>query len=244
MRVPVVRGVIDRRILVNYHVDPTVLSRLLPPPFEPKTVSGKGLAGICLIRLKAIRPKGLPQFIGISSENAAHRIAVQWHKDGQLRQGVYIHRRDSSSRLNSILGGRLFPGLHHFAHFLVAESPQALHVSLQSSDGAVRLLVEAHLTENLQPFSVFHDLHQASRFFQAGSLGYSPSLTPGTYDALELRTFNWHVLPLQVERVHSSFFQDPSLFPPGSIEFDSALLMKNITHEWHGQDSMYCEVAA
>ena len=30
MRIPTVRGVIDRRILVNYHVDPGVLRRLLP----------------------------------------------------------------------------------------------------------------------------------------------------------------------------------------------------------------------
>jgi len=30
----------------------------------------------CLIRLKDIRPRFFPSFLGISSENAAHRIAV------------------------------------------------------------------------------------------------------------------------------------------------------------------------
>ncbi len=35
MRIPAIRGVIDRRILVNYRVDPSVLAGLLPEPFRP-----------------------------------------------------------------------------------------------------------------------------------------------------------------------------------------------------------------
>ena len=31
MRIPTIRGLIDRRILVNYRVDPAVLARILPP---------------------------------------------------------------------------------------------------------------------------------------------------------------------------------------------------------------------
>lgn len=46
MRIPVMRGVIDRRILVNYRVDPEVLAPLLPAPFRPKLVGGFGMVGI------------------------------------------------------------------------------------------------------------------------------------------------------------------------------------------------------
>ena len=42
MRIPVVRGVIDRRILANFRVDPEVLARVLPQPFRPKLASGAG----------------------------------------------------------------------------------------------------------------------------------------------------------------------------------------------------------
>jgi len=75
---PIIRGVIDRRILVNFTVDPAVAAKLLPRPFRPKLVNGFAVAGICLIRLKQIRPRGWPAILGISSENAAHRIAVEW----------------------------------------------------------------------------------------------------------------------------------------------------------------------
>src|SRR4051794_8316172 len=104
MKIPVIRGVIDRRILVNYHVDPKVLAPLLPPPFRPKVVQGVGMVGICLIRLKKVRPTFLPSWLGIASENAAHRTAGEWD-DGTAREGVYVRRRDTSSRLNALAGG-------------------------------------------------------------------------------------------------------------------------------------------
>src|SRR3984893_17160095 len=121
MKIPMIRGTIERRILVNFRVDPDVLTHLLPSPFRPKLVKGAGMAGVCLIRLKAIRPRFLPSFLGISSENAAHRIAVEWDEDGKTKEGVFIPRRDTSSRLNTLLGGRIFPGVYHHAAFHVHE---------------------------------------------------------------------------------------------------------------------------
>ena len=72
MRLPVVRGVIDRRILANDRVDPDVVARTLPPPFRPKLHRGYGFVGICLIRLRATRPRFLPAWLGFTSENATH----------------------------------------------------------------------------------------------------------------------------------------------------------------------------
>ena len=60
MKIPVVRGVIDRRILVNYRIEPGILAPLLPAPFRPKVIRGVGMVGICLIRLKGVRPSFLP----------------------------------------------------------------------------------------------------------------------------------------------------------------------------------------
>src|SRR4051794_30690759 len=104
MRIPVMRGIIDRRILVNYHVDPSVLAPLLPTPFRPKVIDGFGMVGICLIRLRKVRPTYLPSWFGMTSENAAHRTAVSWDEDGRARDGVYVRRRDTNSWLNSLAG--------------------------------------------------------------------------------------------------------------------------------------------
>ena len=63
MEVPAVHGVIARRLLVNYRGDPAAIARMLPPPFRPKLVDGYAVAGICLIRLSEIRPRGFPSVL-------------------------------------------------------------------------------------------------------------------------------------------------------------------------------------
>jgi hypothetical protein len=128
MRIPVIRGVIDRRILVNFRVDSVVLAAQLPDLFRPQRVHGCGIAGVCLIRLKHIRPTFLPRLVGIASENAAHRIAVEWNTADGVRAGVYVPRRDTSSRLNALAGGRLFPGVHNLARFDVNETEDQFRV--------------------------------------------------------------------------------------------------------------------
>jgi hypothetical protein len=238
MQIPVIRGTIDRRILVNFQVDADVLTRLLPNPFRPKLVCGLGMAGVCLIRLRHIRPRFLPASLGISSENAAHRIAIEWDQDGEQKEGVFIPRRDTSSRLNTLAGGRLFPGLHHHARFDVQERDQHFRVVVDSYDRRTHLLVEGHVATALPTSSIFSAVGEASEFFERGSVGYSVTKNPGTFDGLELRSFQWQVRPLAVERVESSYFEDSSCFPPGSVRFDSALLMQHIEHEWHGKEAL------
>lgn len=233
MRIPKIKGVIERRILINYQVDQKVLSNFLPKPFVPKLVNGKGIAGICLIRLKEIRPAGFPKQIGISSENGAHRIAVQWVENGQLKEGVFIPRRDTSSRLNSLAGGTIFPGVHHLAKFTVEETEDNYDVSFVSDDETT-LSISATETTEWNTDSVFEDLECVSSFFEQGSIGFSPEKKSGAFDGLELKTYNWKVSLLHVNHVQSSFFQNHNIFPEGSVKFDNALLMKEIEHEWIG----------
>ncbi|WP_164104461.1 DUF2071 domain-containing protein [Candidatus Laterigemmans baculatus] len=238
MRIPVIRGVIDRRILVNYRVDPNALQKVLPEPFRPQLVKGVGIGGICLIRLKHVRPRYLPGVMGTSSENAAHRIAVEWEQDGELRSGVYVPRRDTSSRLNTLLGGRVFPGVHHHATFESRERDGQYSVRMTSDDGNAQVRVDGHCCDAIPSNSILSSLNEASSFFECGSLGYSATSCSGEYDGLELRTFDWTVEPLAVNRVESSFFGNADVFPSGSAEFDCALLMRDIEHEWHGRESL------
>jgi hypothetical protein len=238
--VPIVHGVIDRRILINYRVDPDILTRMLPPPFRPKLVKGVGMVGVCLIRLREVRPRFLPAVVGIGSENAAHRIAVEWDDDGQRQEGVYIPRRDTNSRFNTLLGGRLFPGVHQPARFTVTETDDFFAVALESDDHQIHLRVAGHIAAALPASSVFASLEEASAFFQRGSTGYSVTREPNRFDGLELRSRTWHVEPFRIELVESSTFDDRQLFPAGSIQYDCALIMRGIAHEWHAREQINC----
>jgi len=239
MRIPVVRGVIDRRILVNYRIEPSVLAPLLPAPFRPKLIHGVGMVGICLIRLAHVRPHAMPQWLGISSENAAYRSAVEWNDRDTVRHGVYVRRRDTNSWLTTMAGGRFFPGIHHHARFTVNESADSYAVAIRSDDGMTTMAVRARPIESLPGSSVFRSLEEASAFFESGSVGYSATHSPSRFQGLELRCRTWHVEPLVVDEVRSSFFEDETLFPKDSIEFDSALLMRGVEHEWHEKPDLH-----
>lgn len=240
MKIPTIRGLIDRRLLINFRVAAEVLDRHCPAPFRPQLVDGFGMAGICLIRLKQIRPAWMPFAIGLASENAAHRIAVQWDTPDGEKSGVYIPRRDTSSRLNAIAGGRVFPGQHHLANFNVEENGGRYRLEMNSFDDSAQVLVEGQVAERLPESSVFDSVGECSRFFEDGSLGYSATSASGHFDGLELRSNNWHVEPLDLVKVESYFFDDEKLFPRGSVVFDNALLMRRIDHEWHSRDPICC----
>jgi hypothetical protein len=228
---PAIAGRIARRILVNYRVKLEALAPLLPQGFRPKQVRGRGMAGICLIRLEQVRPRGLPRWCGVSSENAAHRIAVEWDEDGVTREGVFIPRRDTNRWFNRLAGGRLFPGCHHRAEFEVCEDEGTISVDVRRGDGAMSLKVSGRKTNNLSQSSVFSDLDEASAFFQAGALGWSPTSSGKEWDGLELHCPLWRMAPLEVTEVHSSFFD-----PLGDdAQFDSAFLMLGLDHEWHAK---------
>lgn len=243
MRLPVIRGVIERGLLVSWRVDPTVVAKLLPRPFRPQVVNGVAIAGVCLIRLAKVRPRGLPAIVGIGSENAAHRVAVEWNDPatGDVRSGVYIPRRDSSSRLNAILGGRLVPGEHRHARFEVDDRDAGrMRVAFESDDRSGRVAVVGRVTGDWPSDSAFATAGDASRFFAGGSLGFSATRGGRTYDGLELKCVTWDARPFAIESAESSFFAHASRFPPGSATLDNALVMRDIEHEWHGLPPLEC----
>jgi len=232
MRVPVVQGLIERRVLVNFRVDPEVMQRHVPAPFRVVTVEGHAIAGICLIRLAQERPRFVPRWAGLRSENAAHRVAVTWDTADGPREGVFVARRDTSSVFNTWVGGRLFPGTHHRARFTVAEHGDRVDIAMRSTDGATRVVVRGAVAPTLPAGSVFGDLGAASRFFERGAVGWSPNVRAGCFDCLELCSLGWRVEPLAVEHVESSWLDDDANFPRSAVSFDSALLMRGIEHRW------------
>jgi uncharacterized protein YqjF (DUF2071 family) len=240
MRLPVIHGLIRRRLLVNFRVDAEVMNRFLPSPFRPKLHKGHAIAGICLIRLEQIRPAWLPPFCGTSSENAAHRIAVQWDDaSGEKREGVFIPRRDTGSRLAHFAGGRMFPGEHHLADFDVADDGSVIEMSIRARDEGMAVDLRAHVSDALPATSCFESLAESSAYFEGGCVGYSVTRDGCRLDGLRLQTDGWQVRPLEVEHVESSFFADESVFPAGSVQFDHALLMRDLAHQWHTEPDLF-----
>lgn len=238
MKMPEIESTVEWRLLVNYRVDAEVAARLLPAPFRPQLVDGWAVAGICAMRLGHSRPRGAPAFLGRSSVNAAHRIAVEWDGPDGVITGVYIPRRDTGSALNSAIGGRFFPGEYQRARFTARDTGGGLHVAFDSADGSAAVDVKVESASDLGPSLLFADVGQASAFFKKGSVGYSAMRSGDCFDGMELRTDAWKVEPVRVLAARSSYFEDPNSFPAGSATLDCALLMRDVPVTWLALDPM------
>jgi hypothetical protein len=222
---------IERRLLVNYRIDPEIVERHLPAPFRPQLVSGWALGGVCFIRLGRLRPNHSPSALGITTENVAHRFAVEWDDDAGTRVGVFIPRRDTNSRVTALAGDRIFPGVHRMARFEVHEQGSELRLGVESRDGALGLSVTAREGQALGG-QLFTSLEQAVDFFRRGSLGFSPSSSSGGLAGVRLQSQSWDARPVTIDDMKSSVFDDPEAFPRGSCALDFGLVMRDLPARW------------
>ena len=239
MWLDMIHGTIERRVLLNYRFDPSTLQRALPRPFRPKLYHGHGVGGICMIRFSGLRPRFTPRWLGLRSENAAHRIAAEWEQDGEQREGVFIPRRDTNSQFNRLLGGRAFPGIFQKSLFKAHEVASSVSVRILREDGGEEVAFIGHLAQALPPASIFPSLAEAVGFFSLGATGYSATHTEGHYHGMELRCLDWSVVPLAVDEARSCFFDDRQRFPAGTAQLDCALLMRGTAHEWRSRPDLY-----
>ena len=230
---PLIQGVIARRMLLNFRADPGVVQRHLPAPLQVDQQHGHAIVGVCLIRLENLRPQGIPGPFGLSSENMAHRVAIRYPASDGIRPGVFIWRRETDQRLVELLGGRLFPGVHHHARFQVSESPNHLAMDVTTGDGKADVHFSARVSADWRQTPSFASFDEVSEFFRKGDCGFSCSLRGDELEGLQLRALKWEMAPMEIESQHCAFYSDPQRFPSGSLEFDCGLLMRGLPHEWH-----------
>jgi hypothetical protein len=225
---------IERRLLVNYRIDPQVVTRQLPPPFRPQLVSGWAVGGVCFIRLGGLRPACFPSAVGMTTENVAHRFAVEWDDDHGTQVGVFIPRRDTNSPITALAGDKVFPGVHRLARFTIHEHRSEFQIAVASRDGTLGLSVAAHGSTFLGG-ELFGSLEDAVSFFRGGSLGYSPSGVTHRLIGVRIQSRTWDARPVTVRHMASSMFDDPSVFPKGSCTLDFGLVVRNLPVRWQNE---------
>jgi uncharacterized protein YqjF (DUF2071 family) len=232
MRTPIFCGVIKRRFVLNYRADPKVVKRLLPASFNPKLYHGYAIVGICLVRLESLRLRGLPAWLGVSSENAVHRIVAESiDSKGGPRDDIFVARRDTDLWLNTLLRGKLFKGEYHQARFAVEESVGHVEFACRSLDRTTEVSFSGDDALQLPASSCFKSVQED--FFRSVDAGSSLSEDSQTLEGIALDGKEWKIRPFRISRLSSSFFDDRNHFPSGSIEFDHALVMRDIAHAWN-----------
>jgi len=96
MRLPVIHGLIRRRLLVNFRVDAEVMSRFLPSPFRPGTILPAGHARACSSRGCLEPARGLSALLHHCPSGFVDRgrLVLLYH----LRREVFVRRAGSHPR--------------------------------------------------------------------------------------------------------------------------------------------------
>jgi hypothetical protein len=226
----VLEAVVARRVLVNYRVDLAIARRLVPAPLEPLEHRGSALAGISLVRLVELRPRGLGPLVGLTIENLAHRIAVT--APGGRRKprnlGTYVFRRDTESRLVAAIGSPLFAGANRRASFEVEEDLARLRIAVTTADGGGDTRIGIEWGASFAATCAFSSLGEVQEFFGACELGYSG----GVRSPVRLRPTAWALEPVRVLETRSRFFEDAATFPEGTAELDAVVGMRSQAPEW------------
>jgi hypothetical protein len=235
---------IERRLLVNYRISPQRVAALLPEPFRPQVVSGHAVGGVCFIRIGQLRTAKAPKMLGLTTENVAHRFAVEWDDADGTHAGVYIPRRDTDSWMTSVAGGRAFPGSHHLARFDVDEPRDDVNIKVSSRDGQVRLGVDSVPANRFQS-QIFESFDELVSFFRRAPVGFSRSMDGRCVEGVRLKSASWEARPMRIERMESSLFDNAELFPTGTCTLDSALVMRDLPVRWvvHGSIALSAHAA-
>ena len=218
MRFAPVRGVIERRLIVIYRLDPKVAKELLPPPWQARLIGGYAVAGIALAHLGRLRPAGLPPVAGLARESVTHGIAVEWESSRSLHNGVFVTHHDSAA------AGR--GRLRRASRFTVDERTDGLRVTYTGRDRTVRVDVDVSLVASLEGSALFPDVRAAMRFLELDSSGGAAWGPPRK--GLRLSAADRSIGAARVLSATSTVFANTSVFPPGSVHLDSALLMRDL----------------
>jgi len=228
--VPRLEGHVARRVLVNCRTRPGNLAHLLPTPLRLQIVEGQAIFGLCWIRLESVRLAGWPRWTGLSMDNLAHRIAVEWTEAGQVRTGVHIFRRETSLGLAAWTSGRVVPGPMNLGHFDARETGEAWNLDLRTPDSEADVDLATRTADRVPTDSVFHSMEGLRSFLEAGAVGWSANRTGDCIEAMHMAVERFQVQPLEVRHLRCRWFERQL----GDAEWcvDSAVRMEPTGVRW------------
>lgn len=224
---PAMDATIERRIFVTYRADPDAVRPLVPERYDLRLTDGWAIGGVCLLRLGNTRPRHMPRWVGVSSENAAHRISIVG-PDGE--PAIWSPRRDTDSHLTARLGRTLYPSAPGTARFDIGQDDERFNVQAVDADGHTVASIDATRTDALATTSVFADVAALDDYYRSTRHGYSPTSDPESDGCITVDFEQGEITPLAVRRSHSTVF-DP-LVAAGSAALDHVVLMRQLSSTW------------
>lgn len=184
---------------------------------------------VALVKTKALRPKGFPEFLGKDFILAGYRIFVRYHAaDGRCLRGLYILSSETDSRMMEALGN-VFTQYHYTTLQIDWRSGDDGSEQVFSSSGLELLSCKANQGAELPEGSLFSTWKEARRF--AGPMPFTFSCDERKNEVLivEGRRSSWQPVPMSVEKWKVPFLEQGGF---AQVHLANAFLVEEVPYEW------------
>lgn len=225
-----VEAFFEYSLVLTYAIPQEELQTLIPECLKLDTFQGKwAFVAIAFVQTKALRPKGLPAFMGNDFFLIGYRIFVQYTTNlGKRLRGLYILKSETDSRRMELLGS-LF-SRYQYTTIDINQILQGAILQITSKKSGLDVVVNISSQNRSLPFtSPFSNWQEARRY--AGPLPFTFSYNPETREVLIVEGIreHWQPTPVQVLRADSIFFDSFNLPTP---ILASAFIIKDIPYQW------------
>lgn len=225
-----VEAFFDYSLVLTYAVPKAELQPLIPPCLELDTFrDSEAFLAIAMVQTKALRPKGLPRFMGSDFFLIGYRIFVRYTtRAGKRLRGLYILKSETDSRRMEILGS-LFTE-YQYTTTDISQTKSGSIMTITSQKSKLDIVVDTYPQPALlPPQSPFGDWKEARRF--AGPLPFTFSYNPQTRDVLIVEGVreNWQPTAVSLLRSDLTFFESVGV---RSARLANAFIIREIPYYW------------
>lgn len=188
---------------------------LLPPELAPVTHGGFAFLNTVVARMEAMRPQGLPAFLGLDYWHVGYRLYAKATTTDGDREGLYFLRSDCDRRILALAGNILSDFRFHTARIEVAGATSETSIRVETGGARVELNLSGETETGLSVGSPFETRAEAEAFLKYKPCGLATAAR-GRVNAIPIRRDEtaWQARPVQVLRQHWEFLdQFPNAQP-------------------------------
>jgi hypothetical protein len=221
-------------LVLTFAFPQALLQPLLPPGLVLDTYGDSAFLAIALVQTRALRPVGLPHFLGKDFFLSGYRIFSRYrNRAGRSLRGLRILRSDTDSRWMTTFGNLLT----HYSYRLCSvdwrRAGDGLDLAIATRRGEADLRLHADLVSpSLPPAgSPFPDWATARRYAGPLPFTFDYEAATGSVVIIEGVRQNWNPRPVSVTLETAGFFARPP-FDTAPPVLANAFFLEGIPYRW------------
>ena len=225
-----VEAFFESSLVLTFAVPKKELRKFIPECLELDTFEDEwAFVAVAMVKTSALRPKGLPKFLGNDFFLIGYRIFVKYtNSTGKRVRGLYIIKSETDKRKLMVFGN-IFTN-YKYTLTDISLTKNAGQTEIKSVKSNFSVAVEESNEEVALPSaSPFANWKEARRFAGPLPFTFTYNREKKTVLIIEGVRQNWKPEPVRVNNHNISFWDDMKL---KNIVLANAFIIKNVPYYW------------